>query len=93
MGGKNAKESVENGKNVGYLPVQTVVGYNVDYVPYCGTVVPFRRPCTGIIPFPVKINDNKLKTTQSSKLKYSDKDVEVKAKWTGSDIKIKKKSK
>lgn len=93
MGSKNAKESTEGNKKIGYLPITSVVGYNVDYVPYYGTVLPVKTPRTGVVAVPVKIDENAKSSTKSSKLKYTDNDVKVKAKWTGSDLKISKKCK
>jgi hypothetical protein len=78
------------------VPVTTVVGYNVDYVPYYGTIVPLKRPLASIVNVPVRVKEEttakNIKPTVS-KMKYSDNDVEVKASWNGSDLKISKKCK
>ena len=93
MGSKATKETTSK---LGYVPVTTVVGYNVDYVPYCGTIVPVKRPMAGVVPVAVTVKDETVVPKPKpnvSKVKYSDNDVKVKATWNGSDLKISKKCK
>ena len=91
MGGKNAKQTCLTSKTVGYYPVKTVLGYKTEYVPYCGNVVQVKRPVSSVIPVPiVQVEEQPVQQQQQkSKMKYSDNDVKIKAKWNGSDLKIK----
>ena len=81
------------------VPVTTLVGYNVDYLPYYGTILPVKRPVASVVNVPVnvKVTDDKSSKTSykppAGKLKYSDNNVEMKAKWSGSQLSISKKCK